>query len=180
MEFKVGDRVELLDDSLTGRVMLVSPKGVTVLFDEGFEEIVPAAQLVRSAVAGTFDISGAEVEQAKQAKIDYNPGKPAPRRSKKAESKMVVDLHAHQLVDSTKGMNNFDILNLQLDTARRRLEFAIEKGIQSVVFIHGVGEGVLKEELHYLFRRHGNISYFDADFRVYGQGATEIYIYRNG
>jgi len=66
---------------------------------------------------------------------------------------------------------------LQLDTARRQLEFAIRKRIQKVVFIHGVGEGVLKTELEYLFGRY-NVKYYDADYQKYGLGATEVYIYQ--
>ena len=67
---------------------------------------------------------------------------------------MEVDLHIHQLVKSTKGMQNHDILNLQLDTAKNRLEFALSKRIQRIVFIHGVGSGVLKLELEYLLKRY--------------------------
>lgn len=92
---------------------------------------------------------------------------------------MEVDLHIHQLVQSTKGLSNFDMLNLQLDTAKRQLDFAIRKRIQKVVFIHGVGEGVLKEELHYLFKKYDNIKFYDAEYQKYGLGATEIYIYQN-
>ena len=76
-------------------------------------------------------------------------------------------------------MSNFDKLNLQLDTARRQLEFAIKKRIQKVVFIHGIGEGVLKMELETLFSRYDNIKYYDADYKKYGLGATEVYIYQN-
>ncbi|MEM9142151.1 MAG: Smr/MutS family protein, partial [Bacteroidota bacterium] len=93
--------------------------------------------------------------------------------------KMEVDLHIHQLVPSAKGMTKYDMLNLQLDTAKRQLEFAMRKHIQKVVFIHGVGEGVLREELHYLFRRYDNLKYYDADYRNYGLGATEVYIFQN-
>jgi DNA-nicking Smr family endonuclease len=76
-------------------------------------------------------------------------------------------------------MSNYDMLNLQLDTARHKLEFAIQKRIQKVVFIHGVGEGVLKSELDYLFGRYDNVKYYAADYQKYGQGATEVYIYQN-
>ena len=48
---------------------------------------------------------------------------------------MEVDLHIQQLTKSAKGMTNFDMLNLQLDTAKRQLEFAIQKRIQKVVFM---------------------------------------------
>ena len=92
---------------------------------------------------------------------------------------MEVDLHIHQLVKSSKGMSNYDILNIQLETAKRQLDFAIRKRIQKVVFIHGVGEGILKEELHYLFKRYDNVKFYDADYQKYGLGATEVYIYQN-
>ena len=32
--------------------------------------------------------------------------------------------------------------------------------------IHGVGEGVLKEELVYLFKRYENIKYYDAEYEL--------------
>jgi dsDNA-specific endonuclease/ATPase MutS2 len=76
-------------------------------------------------------------------------------------------------------MDNSEMLNLQLETAKRQLDFAISKRIQKVVFIHGVGAGVLKEELHYLFRRYDNVKYYDADYQKYGLGATEVYVFQN-
>ena len=76
-------------------------------------------------------------------------------------------------------MSNHDMLTLQLDTAKRQLDFAIRKRIQKVVFIHGVGEGVLKLELEYLFSRYDNVKFYDADYQKYGLGATEVYIYQN-
>ncbi len=75
-------------------------------------------------------------------------------------------------------MSNYDILSLQIDTARRQLEFAIKKNIQRVVFIHGVGEGVLQKELEFLLGRY-NVSVQPASFQKYGFGATEVYIYHN-
>lgn len=76
-------------------------------------------------------------------------------------------------------MSNHEMLNLQLDTARHKLEFAMRKRIQKVVFIHGVGEGVLKMELDYLLSRYSNLKYYDADYKKYGLGATEVYIFQN-
>ncbi|MEO1031898.1 MAG: Smr/MutS family protein, partial [Bacteroidota bacterium] len=93
--------------------------------------------------------------------------------------KFEVDLHIHKLTDSTKGMTNFDMLNLQLDTARRQLEFAIKKRIPKMVFIHGVGEGVLRQELETLLGRYNNLKFYDADYKTYGIGATEVRIFQN-
>nr|WP_311195921.1 Smr/MutS family protein [Antarcticibacterium sp. 1MA-6-2] len=92
---------------------------------------------------------------------------------------MEVDLHIEKLVNSYRGMTNHDILSLQLDTAKRQIEFATRKRIQKIVFIHGVGEGVLKAELDYLFGRYENLKYYDADYQKYGVGATEVYLFQN-
>ena len=54
----------------------------------------------------------------------------------------------------------------------------MEKKVQKVVFIHGIGDGVLKNELHYLLKKYP-VEIMEASFQKYGQGATEIYIYQN-
>jgi CTP:phosphocholine cytidylyltransferase-like protein len=76
-------------------------------------------------------------------------------------------------------MENHEILSLQLDTAKRQLEFAMQKRIQRIVFIHGVGEGVLKIELEYLFKRYENLKFYEANYQKYGLGATEVYLFQN-
>jgi dsDNA-specific endonuclease/ATPase MutS2 len=91
---------------------------------------------------------------------------------------MEVDLHIHHLIPSTRGMSNYEILTLQLDEAERKIQFAKSKKIQRVVFIHGVGEGVLQQALTDLFQKY-QVDYYTASFQKYGMGATEIYIYQN-
>ena len=88
---------------------------------------------------------------------------------------MEIDLHIEKLVSHTRGMTNFDMLNRQLEEAEHCLEYGIEKGVYSIVFIHGIGEGVLKMELGSLFSRY-NLSYQDADYMRYGMGATEVFL----
>ena len=89
-----------------------------------------------------------------------------------------VDLHINQLIKSTTGMDNFEMLSLQLETAKRKIEYAISKRISKIIFIHGVGEGVLKSELHYLFGRYP-VRFYDASYKKYGLGATEVYVFQN-
>ena len=75
-------------------------------------------------------------------------------------------------------MSNYDMLNLQLEIAKRQLDFAIKQRMLKMVFIHGVGEGVLKMELYTLLRRYDNLQFYDADFKTYGFGATEVRLFR--
>ncbi len=180
MQFQIGDRVETLDDVITGRISKIEGDQVTVETASGFPMIFPASSLMKLPESEQIEVSNYEVANAKRTKEGPTRKKPPVKRSKNRDvPKMEVDLHIHQLVPTSKGMSNFDMLNLQLETAKRKLEFAMQKRIQKVVFIHGVGAGVLQEELKYLFGRYDNITYYEADYQKYGAGATEIYIYQN-
>lgn len=48
-----------------------------------------------------------------------------------------------------------------------------------LVFIHGVGEGVLKSELEFLLSKYDGITFKEASYQKYGVGATEVYIKQN-
>ena len=177
-KFSIGDRAEVLDEAISGIVQKVDGNEVTLITDDGFPMHFPAEDLVK--IEGDISVSNYEVAQVKKEKeLPKKRKAPTIKPKERSAPKMEVDLHIHQLVKSSKGMSNFDMLNIQLDTAKRQLEFAIRKRIQKVVFIHGVGEGVLKEELRYLFNRYDNVKFYDADYQKYGLGATEVYIYQN-
>lgn len=176
--FQIGDRVEVLDDTVTGVVIAINAGSITVETEEGFPLSYEASELIKVSSTNEIRVSREDVSRAKSEK-ESPKKKKAPTINKKERNapKMEVDLHIGQLTKSSRGMTNHEMLNLQLETAKRQLEFAIRKRIQKVVFIHGVGEGVLKEELNYLFRRYENVKYYDAEYQKYGTGATEIYIY---
>ncbi|GAA4231188.1 hypothetical protein GCM10022291_03100 [Postechiella marina] len=183
MAFKVGDSVMVLDENLAGIVKNIAGNEISIETEDGFLLEFNSVELVlvsddRKMETGLFNKSNinkilSEKEQPKRKNVNKV------RAKDRYEPTMEVDLHIHQLVKSYKGMSNHDMLTLQLDTARHKLDWAIKKRIQKLVFIHGVGEGVLKMELDYLFGRYNNIKFYDANYQKYGLGATEIYIYQN-
>lgn len=180
MNFKIGDRVEAMDDTLMGVVKKMEADRITVESDDGFLIYYHPSELVKIGAHDTFRVSNFEIAKIKSEKaIPKKKNRLGAKPKERNASKMEVDLHIHHLVPSERGMSNYDMLTIQLDTAKRQLDFAISKRIQKVVFIHGVGEGVLKEELHYLFGRYDHIKYYDADYQKYGLGATEVYIFQN-
>lgn len=174
MEFKPGQKIELLNDDLSGVILAVAKENLKIETSDGFVfEIDPAEAVV------VEDILIDEIPaQAINEKIVVKRKKVA-KKQKGEIPPMEVDLHINQLVRNPRSMSNYDMLTLQIDTARKQLEFAIRKRIPKVVFIHGVGEGVLKAELEYLFSRYENVKFYDANYQKYGQGATEIYIMQN-
>ncbi|MBA4746412.1 MAG: Smr/MutS family protein [Muricauda sp.] len=177
-KFSIGDRAEVLDEAIAGIVQKVDGDRVTLITDDGFPMQYAISDLVK--IEGHISVTNYEVAKIKKEKeLPKRRKAPTIKPKERSAPKMEVDLHIHQLVKSSKGMSNYDMLNIQLDTAKRQLDFAIRKRIQRVVFIHGVGEGVLKEELHYLFKKYDNVEFYDAEYQKYGLGATEVYIYQN-
>ncbi len=176
--FKKGDFVETIDDVISGVITQIDNEQITVEDNDGFLLVFSASELVK--IEDDIKVTNYEIAQVKSKKELPKKRKSIAVKPKERNTpKMEVDLHIHQLTKSYKNLSNYQMLDLQLETAKRQLEFAIRKRIQKVVFIHGVGEGVLKEELNYLFKRYENVKYYDADYQKYGLGATEVYIYQN-
>ncbi|MCH5326914.1 MAG: DUF2027 domain-containing protein [Duncaniella sp.] len=88
-----------------------------------------------------------------------------------------VDLHIAELVDTVAGLSPADMLNLQVDEFRKVMDANLKNKGQKIVFIHGKGEGVLRnalmKELNYRYKGH---QVQDASFREYGFGATQVTI----
>jgi hypothetical protein len=173
---KVGDFVQLKDEDVEGRITGISSLGVEIVTGEGFQFTFQPHDLIVLPANPALAVSHEDIARAKSQKQERR-GKPkVSRRHKGTVPPIEIDLHIEKLVDSDRGMTSFDILNLQIETARYRLEHAIRNRIPRLVFIHGVGEGVLKMELETLFGRYDHIEVSEADPRKYGYGATEVYI----
>ncbi|WP_299315711.1 DNA mismatch repair protein MutS [uncultured Aquimarina sp.] len=178
---KIGDKVSVLDEPITGRVISVNGKEITITSEDGFDMVFMTNELVKEESDNLIVPSYEEIEKNLQEKKIFKkkPKRPIIKPKERNIPPMEVDLHIHKLVKSTKGMANHEMITFQLDTAKRQLDFAISKRIPKVIFIHGIGQGVLKEELKYLFGRYDNIRISDADYKKYGLGAMEIYILQN-
>ena len=119
---------------------------------------------------------------------ERNTHKPVSERKSKGilEKHMVgdniaeIDLHIVELTDNTINMTNADMLNMQMDYVKRCLEEARKQHISKLVFIHGVGNGTLKQALLKMFKNTEGLEYFDAPYARYGMGATEVKLYRSG
>ena len=86
-----------------------------------------------------------------------------------------VDLHIHELLDDTRDLTNHEILEVQLGRFRNELETAIANGTRRIVFIHGIGNGTLKQELRQeLNAKYKKYNFQDASFKEYGYGATMV------
>ena len=179
---KIGDKVSVLDEDISGEITGISKNEITIIDSDGFEyqylekELVYDSNDFSDLTISLQNIS--EIISEKQQKKNKNI--PKVKSKDRSQPPMEVDLHIQQLIPKTRGLDNFEMLNIQLDTARYKITFAISKRIQRIVFLHGVGEGVLRYELHRLLKEYeGQLKFYDADYQKYGIGATEVYLFQN-
>jgi hypothetical protein len=180
--FNKGDKVMVLDDAINGVVLAVKNNEVSIETQDGFVMTFFVNELIKANDSSNLMD---EIKSINRTQIEKEKAIPKPRsfvkeRKDKYEiSAPEFDLHIEKLVPNKRGMSNYDILTLQTETAKRHIEFAIRNRIPKIVFIHGVGEGVLKAELDFLLGRYDNIVFQEGNYQKYGQGATEVYFKQN-
>jgi hypothetical protein len=179
MYFNIGKKVAVLDDILKGVIVSLNGQVVGIKDNDGMVYEYNQNELVvieedQHQLSKYSDINNPLFND----KLQDQKVKVSSFKKENNEVILEVDLHINQLIKSTSGMDNFEMLSLQLETAKRKIEYAISKRISKIIFIHGVGEGVLKSELHYLFGRYP-VRFYDASYKKYGLGATEVYVFQN-
>lgn len=127
-----------------------------------------------------------ELREAMQTPEEQLPTEPQPRilgAEKRATRKqdrnaiVEVDLHAHELLDTMVGLEPRDILEYQIKVFRDTMNAHLKNHGCRIVFIHGKGEGVLRNALLKELRTHyKQCRVQDASFREYGYGATMVTI----
>lgn len=122
------------------------------------------------------DIRQVLKEKAAQAAIDKE--KLARSKPHKAPEMREVDLHINELVDDVRGMSNAEILQHQMAHFHKELNAAIKDKLEKIVFIHGIGNGTLKNSLRHAVENEYKLEYQDASFKDYGFGATMVYVGR--
>lgn len=144
-----------------------------------FDSKVLALDIVKDdVVVSHMQIDASRLQQAISEKSKAE--KPKRQKVSKPAQRpafIEVDLHASALLDNLNGLSKADILNYQVDTFRKVMDENLPFPGTKIIFIHGKGEGVLRnalmKELNYRYKGH---EVADASFREYGFGATQVTI----
>ena len=90
-----------------------------------------------------------------------------------------VDLHVEKLLSTRLELKNAeekDYLARQLQVFETCLNQAINQRLSKIIFIHGVGNGILKAEMEKKLKQYENLHFMEASRVKYGAGALEVYI----
>lgn len=91
-------------------------------------------------------------------------------------AKHELDLHIEKLTTDPGLLDNFEKLTLQVRTLEKYLDLAVAHHQPSMVVIHGVGTGRLRDEIHEILRMRRDVkSFINRYHPAYGYGATEIF-----
>jgi len=127
-----------------------------------------------------FDIYPDRVEEEKPA---FHTAPDTVKMYNAAEKKMnleqartIVDIHIEKLTSQWQQMSNLEIIGLQLKTFEKYYDLALAHLQPSLIVIHGVGSGRLRDEIHELLRHRREVKSFVNQYDPrFGYGATEIF-----
>lgn len=92
-----------------------------------------------------------------------------------ANGEAEVDLHIDMLTERPGDLTPHEAFEIQMHYFRLCMNHAFANKMKKVVFIHGVGQGILKDEIIKELKQYDNIHFFAAPMAKYGVGATEVY-----
>lgn len=112
----------------------------------------------------------------KEEMMSHRPAKPDLKSVpvRRIESRE-VDLHIEALREDASELSAAEIMQVQLDAFESAFDKAIADSVENLILIHGVGSGVLRNEIHRRLGTKKQIAHFkDAQKDRFGYGATEV------
>lgn len=191
--FEKGQRVKFLNDVGSAVVLRMEGELVVVEDEDGFERSVERREIIAAlepeveadkygntipdiATLLAQDVGEKRMrELQKEFEVRYQNSQATSMARRDAH--MEVDLHIHELVDDQRGLPDRAKLAIQMDHFDRMMDIAKREKLRRIVFIHGVGQGVLRHQIRTsLDQHHPDCTYREGDPRKYGSGATEVWL----
>lgn len=174
--YKVGQKVVFLNERGGGVVVSIQGEHIGVQDETGFTRHFSPIEIA-PVVSEDYGDKVPDHEETINQELEYsNIGL---RKSKVSGRRKPIevwelDLHVEELMDSHAGFSNTEIIRRQMNVFKDTYRNARKNNIRKMIVIHGVGEGVLKSNIIEYLNTQDGVEFYDADFREYGKGATEI------
>ena len=176
-DLKLGDKVYVLDANFSGHITKIDGSQINIKTEDGFEMKFDISELIKvdDELFNSYPISKLNYKEIQFQNTDEKK-KNKFKINKQRKDITVVDLHIDKLISFQRKLEKYEILSFQLKIAKKKLDLAILNGTKRIIFIHGVGQGILKFELEKILRLYNNLEFYPANFKEYGYGATEVSI----
>ncbi|MFY7843480.1 Smr/MutS family protein [Chryseobacterium sp.] len=160
---KIGDKVSVVDEDLSG--MVTSVKGNIVVFKDeyGFTHQYPKEKLVPKI--SDFYENTPIIKKAEPKKV-----------ISKAHQKnhLVLDLHFHNLVKNPNDYTSFERLFIQKERLVETINFCRKHNLKRLEIVHGIGDGVLQKMVFDTLESQTNVDFYNKEILHHQSGAVMV------
>ncbi len=167
--FKKGDLISVIDDAIKGKIIAIHGNRITIEDEFGFPGYYNVNQVILHKPLE-------EILSDKVLVKDKIHEKPKKKKRTTSSTVLEVDLHIHQITNTNRNMSKHDMLQYQVTFAKQKMQQAIKNKISKIIFIHGNGKGVLRQEVEKMLAQFP-VEIKDASYQKYGFGAVEVKIF---
>ena len=167
-EFKIGDKIKFVRSNDFGVIKeIISERKVKVKDSSNFIIQINKDEIILQDDSTNSVSSYGDLSKIKDDSYVKR------RKDKKVSNLnvMKVDLHIENLITDYHLMTNQEIIHVQIKKCEDFLMKSLNSNVQKLVIVHGIGEGVLKKEVHNLLNKY-EMRYFES----LNGGSTEVMI----
>ncbi|WP_410492867.1 Smr/MutS family protein [Chryseobacterium sp. JM1] len=160
---KIGDKVSVVDENLSGTI--TSVKGNIVVFKDeyGFTYQYSKEKLVPKD-ADLYE----NIRVVKKAE----PKKVVSKKHQK--NHMVLDLHFHHMVKNPSDYDSFERLFIQKAKLMEVLDFCRKHNLKRLEIVHGIGDGTLQRMVMDVLESQSDIDFYNKEILHHQSGAVMI------
>jgi dsDNA-specific endonuclease/ATPase MutS2 len=176
MKFHLNERVAFLNEIGYAVIKSISNSKITIEDEHGFERQVHATELVKIIIDEfTIEIPNEKIQIDRGIqKRNKVPSKKEKKKQTNSNNNWEIDLHLENLPNEILSSASLHYIEMQMKALRYFIEKVKKNRIKSFIVIHGVGDGILKDEVMTYLSRYDSFKFSAADGSIYGRGATQV------
>lgn len=162
---KIGDRVSVIDEDLSGKIISILGDEIQLQDEHGFEYFFHQSRVVVQNEAFYHNIFVIQKEETTK-----NISK------KHAKNEMVLDLHFDKLVKKSQEYDSWERLFIQKEKLQETLDFCRANKIKNLEIIHGLGDGTLQNMVYEVLKNSVHIEFEENEFFKHSSASVRVII----
>jgi len=164
--FKIGDKVKFIKSNDYGTIRsIISERKIQVEDSSKFLSVVNYNDIIK------FDFTTDNMQA--YGNLEFNKDSSKIKNNKNKEllnlNVIKIDLHIENIDEDYHFMTNYEIVQKQLRNCESTLIKGLNSNANKIIIVHGIGEGVLKKEIHHLLNSY-KLRYYES----LNGGSTEV------
>jgi len=160
---KIGDKVSVVDEDLSGIITSVNGNIVVFKDEYGFTHQYPKEKLVPK-ISSFYE----NIKVVKKAE----PKKTISKKHHK--NLLVLDLHFENLVKNPHDYDSFERLFIQKEKLLEVIAFCRKNHLKRLEIVHGIGDGTLQKMVWDTLESQTNLDFYNKEILHHQSGAVMV------